>query len=378
VKVDELDYELPAELIAHYPSAERDQSRLLVVTPDRLEDRVAFDLAELVPAGALCVVNDSRVIPARLFGRKSGTGGRVELLLVERLGGVGLAAAGGDAKSASHRPEAADAPRVQRWLAMARPARRLGAGTQIEIGGRLVAEVESRDREPGLWSVRLSARGGEAVDAAIEAAGHMPLPPYIRRDDEPLDRERYQTVYARVPGAVAAPTAGLHLSQRLLDRFHSRGIELGRITLHVGPGTFRPVSVADLDDHPMHAERFVIPEPTAEAIARARDRGAPVIAVGTTVVRALESAADPSRPGQVRAVAAETRLLIQPGYRFAVVDGLVTNFHLPGSTLLALVYGFGGVERVRAAYRAAVERGYRFYSYGDAMYLPRRAEGAAP
>jgi S-adenosylmethionine:tRNA ribosyltransferase-isomerase len=261
---------------------------------------------------------------------------------------------------------------------MARPARRLGPGSRIDVGSELVVEVESRDEEPGLWIVRLRSTGRESVTATIEAAGHMPLPPYIRRDDEPLDRERYQTVYARVPGAVAAPTAGLHLSRRLLDRLAARGVELASVTLHVGPGTFRPVSVANLDDHPMHAERFAIAEQASQAIAAARARGAPVLAVGTTVVRALESAADPSRPGHVRAVETETRLLIQPGYRFAVVDGLLTNFHLPGSTLLALVYAFGGVERVRAAYRAAVERNYRFYSYGDAMYLPCRTRGASP
>ena len=211
-----------------------------------------------------------------------------------------------------------------------------------------------------------------SIDAAVEAAGHMPLPPYLHRADEDSDRERYQTVFARVKGAVAAPTAGLHLSQALLDRLENKGVERASVTLHVGLGTFQPVTADDLDDHPMHSELYEIPEATALAIEAARARGAPVLAIGTTVVRALESAADRARPGSVHAGAGETRILIQPGYSFAVVDQLLTNFHLPQSTLLALVSAFAGRERVLDAYRSAVQNGYRFFSYGDAMLIQSR------
>jgi S-adenosylmethionine:tRNA ribosyltransferase-isomerase len=255
---------------------------------------------------------------------------------------------------------------------MAHASKRLRPGTEVAIGGELRVRIESLLPSERLWQVTLFARSGAAIDALVGAEGKVPLPPYLGRDEEPIDRERYQTVYARAPGAVAAPTAGLHLSEALLARIRARGIDVAAITLHVGPGTFRPVSVPELDDHPMHAERFVVPPEAAAAIADARARGAAVIGVGTTAVRALESAADPERPGLVRALAGSTRLLIQPGYRFRVVDGLLTNFHLPGSTLLALVYALGGTERVRAAYQAAIAERYRFYSYGDAMYLPPR------
>jgi S-adenosylmethionine:tRNA ribosyltransferase-isomerase len=222
----------------------------------------------------------------------------------------------------------------------------------------------------------LEPTAGLGLAAAVEASGHVPLPPYVHRPDDAADRERYQTVFARVPGAVAAPTAGLHLSTALIDRIRARGVAVATVTLHVGLGTFQPVSAEDLDDHPMHAEAFVVPAEAAAAVAAARDRGAPVVAVGTTVVRALESAADPARPGGVLALSGETRLLIQPGYRFRVVDQLLTNFHLPQSTLLALVAAFAGRERVLSAYRAAVGARYRFYSYGDAMLIRSRSEAA--
>ncbi len=209
------------------------------------------------------------------------------------------------------------------------------------------------------------------MQEALQREGHVPLPPYIKRDDEVLDQERYQTVFARVPGALAAPTAGLHLSRALLGRLAVRGCELASVTLHVGLGTFQPVTAEDLDQHNMHAETYEISRGTANAIAAARARGKPVVAVGTTVVRALESAADPEREGHVLPAHGETRLLIQPGYRFRIVDRLVTNFHLPRSTLLALVCAFGGYERVLDAYRYAVRQHYRFFSYGDAMLLGR-------
>ena len=357
VRVDELQYELPIDLVARYPAARREDARLLWVGRDGLAHTGVTALAELLPGGAVLVVNDTRVIPARLRGRKQPTGGQVELLLVERIGATELTCEG--------RTLAAE-----RWTAMAQPSKRLRPGTEVAIAGDLRARVEAPVPGERLWQIVLYARTGGPIEPLLAAEGHVPLPPYLGRDDEPIDRERYQTVYARVPGAVAAPTAGLHLSEALLDRVRARGVQVKAITLHVGPGTFLPVSAPELGDHPMHAEHYAVPAETAAAIAEARGRGAPVIAVGTTVVRALESAAAPDHQGHVRTLEASTRLLIQPGYHFRVVDGLLTNFHLPGSTLLALVYAFGGTERVRDAYRAAIAQRYRFYSYGDAMYLP--------
>ncbi len=341
MRSDELDYPLPEELIARRPLPERSAARLLVVD-DSLRHAGIRDLPDLLPPGALLVVNDTRVLHARLFGRKP-SGGRVELLLVRR-----LPATGGE----------------ERWLAMARSSKPLRPGVVIDCGG-ISARVVGERGADGILEVALAA--DEPIAGAIERIGHVPLPPYLAREDEPADRERYQTVFARVPGAVAAPTAGLHFDAALLERIRARGVEVASLTLHVGPGTFRPVTADDLDAHPMHAERYALPGELAAAIERARARSAPVVAVGTTVVRALESAAVGG--GLVRAGEGETRLLIQPGYRFAVVDALVTNFHLPRSTLLALVYAFGGAARVREAYLAAIAERYRFFSYGDAMFL---------
>lgn len=361
MRCDLLDYDLPEDRIARRPTDVRDAARLLVVDPaatGTVEHRHVRELAELLPAGALVVVNDTRVVPARLLGKKVGSGGQVELLLVRPRGET---AAAGDAGTA-------------RFFAMGRASKPLRPGAEVTFGdGALTAIVEGRDEEGGLFAVTLRARDGD-VQRAIEQIGHMPLPPYLRRPDDAADRERYQTVYARVPGAIAAPTAGLHLSHALLERLAERDIQRAAVTLHVGLGTFQPVTAADLDEHPMHAEVFEVPEETRAAIASARERGAPVVAVGTTVVRALESAADPEHAGHVAATSGETRLLIQPGFSFRVVDVLLTNFHLPRSTLLALVYAFGGMERVRRAYEIAVAEGYRFYSYGDAMLLRRTAE----
>ena len=337
MRLGELDYQLPPELIARHPAATRDSARLLVVNDEGLAHRRFAELPELLP-GALFIVNDTRVIRARLFGKKVPSGGRVELLLVRRLDQEGA-----------------------RWTAMARASRGLRPGSSIRLADGFEALVESGVDAEGLYTVKLHTT--EPVDALLERLGHVPLPPYIDRPDEPADRERYQTIYARVPGAVAAPTAGLHFSRELYAR-----CDVASITLHVGPGTFRPVSVPDLDDHPMHAECFEVPAETCSRIARAREEGAPIVAVGTTVVRALESAVV---GGALAPMRGETRLLIQPGYCFRVIDALVTNFHLPGSTLLALVYAFGGVDRMRAAYREAIERLYRFYSYGDAMLILR-------
>ncbi|MAC27794.1 MAG: tRNA preQ1(34) S-adenosylmethionine ribosyltransferase-isomerase QueA [Sandaracinus sp.] len=351
VKTDDLDYELPDELIAQAPLERRDGARLLVVdaahdAPGALRDARITDLPELLPP-SLIVVNDTRVMPARLFGKKP-TGGAVELLLIERLSAPG------------------DTAR-ERWHAMGRASKGLKPGTTVTLGeaGALEAEVLAK-RDDGTLEVALSAAGGSVADA-IEAAGEMPLPPYIRRDAEASDRERYQTIFAREPGAVAAPTAGLHFSPTLVEAMEAAGHRFARVTLHVGPGTFRPVKHDDLDAHPMHEERYAVSEATAAAIAAARDEGRPILAVGTTVVRTLESAAIAGR--RVRAGSGRTDLFIKPPYRAKVVDHVLTNFHLPRSTLLALVMALAGVETTRRAYAHAVATAYRFFSYGDAMLL---------
>jgi S-adenosylmethionine:tRNA ribosyltransferase-isomerase len=367
VRCELLDYELPEGLIASRPPEERDGARLMLVDRGRAPGDVGHaevrHLDSHLERGSLLVVNDTRVVPARLLGKKRGTGGQVELLLLRKLGDAGASAQPSDAPRE-------DGARPERWRAMGRASKPLRAGTMLDLDGDggLVAQVIER-ADDGLLEVLLSPPAGLSVAAAIEAHGHVPLPPYLGRSDEAADRERYQTIFARVPGAVAAPTAGLHLSRGLVERLGARGVEIASVTLHVGLGTFQPVAVPDLDQHPMHAEAYSVSEETAAAVSRARERGAPVVALGTTVVRALETAADPACDGVVRAQSGETRLLIQPGYRFRVVDAMLTNFHLPRSTLLALVFAFAGVERARLAYRAALDVGYRFYSYGDAMLI---------
>lgn len=356
------DYELAPERIAQRPAEERDGARLLVVRAGEAPTpSLVRSLPEIVPPGALVVVNDTRVIPARLYGKKRGSGGAVELLLVEPLG-----------------PGESEPPgSVERFRALARASKAMRVGTVVDVDGDagLWAEVVVERGADGVLEIALRCER-EGVLSAVERTGHMPLPPYVARPDEASDRERYQTVFAKNPGAVAAPTAGLHLSPRLVTELGARGVELATVTLHVSLGTFQPVTVEDLDAHPMHAERFEVPEATASAIRAARARGAPVVAIGTTVVRALESAASAEVPGEVEARSGTTRLLIQPGYGFGVVDAMLTNFHLPRSTLLALVCAFGGRERVLAAYAKAIELGMMFYSYGDAMWLEpeQRAE----
>lgn len=366
-----LDYDLPPELIAARPPVERDGARLLVLGEGPPAFEAVRDLDRFVEPGTLVVLNDTRVIPARLWGHKVGSGGRVEILLVRRIGAATVED-GGRALPA------------ERWTALGRASKPLRPGARIVIDDRsaapperpaLIVEIASAPAG-GMLEVSLCSPADLPLERALDAVGHVPLPPYMHRSDEAEDRDRYQTVFARVPGAVAAPTAGLHLTEALLARLAARGVETARVTLHVGLGTFQPVTVDDLDDHPMHAEVLAVPAETAEAVARARARGAKVLAVGTTVVRALESAADPDRDGHVRPAEGETRLLIQPGYRFRVVDQLLTNFHLPQSTLLALVSAFAGRERVLDAYRAAIAERFRFYSYGDAMLIIARG-GAA-
>ena len=352
------DYPLPPELVAQEPLAERDQSRLLVL--DRgsgaLQHRTFAELPDLLRPGDLLVTNRSRVFPARLLGRRP-QGGRAEILLVRRRED-GL------------------------WDAMLRPGRRLRAGMLVDVAPGLKVRVEpdvptSSEQKPSpkevpggaenvLRRVRLLA-DGMSDDEALERHGHPPLPPYIHREDRPSDRDRYQTVYAREPGSVAAPTAGLHFTPGLLARLEARGVERTELVLHVGPGTFRPVEVSDVRDHRVEPERYVVPVEAAAALARARVRGARVVAVGTTVTRALETATDEA--GRLCAGPGETTLVIVPGYAFRAVNALVTNFHLPGSSLLLLACAFAGRERLLAAYGEAVRERYRFYSYGDAMLI---------
>jgi S-adenosylmethionine:tRNA ribosyltransferase-isomerase len=347
LSLSDFDYALPPELIAQTPARTRSGSRLLDVDGAALHDRRFTDLPALLRPGDLAVFNDTRVIRARAIGRKP-SGGRVEML-VERI--VGDAAAWAQLR-ASHLPK---------------------SGGRVDFAGGAHAVVEARE---GRFFLLRFHGAGVLVDW-LERHGEVPLPPYITRPGDADDAERYQTVYARAPGAVAAPTAGLHFDAALLAALKARGVDSAYVTLHVGAGTFQPVTEQDLSRHRMHVERYAIPEATAQAIAASRARGTRVVAIGTTTLRALEAAAAAS--GEVRAGAAETALFITPGFRFRVVDLLLTNFHLPRSTLLMLVCAFAGHDAIRAAYAHAVRERYRFFSYGDAMLLRRaRAdEGAA-
>ena len=358
LRVSDFEYDLPEWLIAQEPAARRDESRLMVL--DRATGRTEHDafeaLASRLGPGDLLVVNDTAVIPARLLGRRGapGTGGRIEFLLVEKV-------------STSAGPGGME---IQRWDALVKGARHLGE--TIDFGPALSGRVVHLGEE-GLCQVELSSPSdGGGVEAQVGRLGVMPVPPYIRREpDDPRgsrDRERYQTIYARNPGAVAAPTAGLHFTAGLLDRIRARGVEVASLTLHVGPGTFQPVRVEMVNDHRMLPERFVLPAGTARAIAETRRRSGRVVAVGTTVCRTLESCAG-AEAGGVTAGEGRSALFIHPGHRFRVVDALVTNFHLPRSTLLMLVAAFAGREMVLKAYAEAVEREYRFFSYGDAMLV---------
>jgi len=351
----DFDYALPAAAIAQQP-APRGEARLLALdrAGEERHRRIA-DLPALLRAGDLLVVNDTRVLAARLHGRLAGPASgqaprrSIEILLVERLG-------------------------EREWEVLAKPGRRARPGARIELeqggaGSGIFAEVLALAGD-GRRRVRFS----EPIEPHLDRLGHVPLPPYIHRPDEPADRERYQTVFARRPGAIAAPTAGLHFSEELLAALARRGVERAAVTLHVGIGTFKPVTAPLVSEHRMDRERYEIAAPAAAALARARAAGRRVVAVGTTVVRALESAAA-AAAGEVPAGAGETELFITPGFRFRVVDVLLTNFHLPRSTLLMLVSAFAGRERVLAAYQEALGLGYRFFSYGDAMLAERR--GAA-
>ena len=352
-RVSDYEYELPSGRIAQYPVERRDQSRLLVVPRDGgpCEHRVFSDVVHLLKPGDVLVVNESQVRPARLLGRKP-TGAPSEILLLRPWGGGGTASV--------LDPESDEATI---WEALVRPGGKLKPGRLVNIAPGF--DVEIVDGAPGGGRiVRLVVEG--SVREALDEHGHMPLPPYLERDDEPLDRERYQTVYARVPGSVAAPTAGLHFTQELLAEIEEKGIERVAVTLDVGVGTFRPVEADDPAEHDMHSERYFVSAEAAGQINLARREGRRVWAVGTTVVRTLESAA---HEGVVEAGGGVTDLFVRPPYHFRVVDGLITNFHLPRSTLLMLVAAFAGYERTMEAYRTAIEGGYRFYSYGDAMLV---------
>ncbi len=334
-------YDLPGQLIATHPSPTRSASRLLCLDPGNacLHDRQFADLPELLAPGDLLVYNDTRVIPARLYGRKP-TGGRVEML-VERITGP---------HSALVHLRATKTPRP---------------GAILLLDGDLRAQVTGRADD--LFEVEFSSV--YSLPDLLERVGHVPLPPYLKRMDEPVDKERYQTIYARVPGAVAAPTAGLHFDEEIMRRLDARGVDHTYVTLHVGAGTFQPVRVEDIDEHVMHYENCVIDSTACGKIAETRQRGGRVVAVGTTAVRALESA---FRNGDISPYRGNTNLFITPGYRFRIVDALLTNFHLPESTLLMLVCAFAGYEAVMGAYRHAIVSGYRFFSYGDAMYISAR------
>ncbi len=353
MRVERFDFDLPDELIAQSPAAEREGARLMVVEDEVVHTTIA-SFAELVAPGSLVVVNDTKVLRARILGTKEGSGGKAEIFLVRKHVSSPQAGVASD----------------DRWRAMARASKPIRAGTRI-VNEALIVEVDERASD-GLFLVRLVSRDpNRSLDEALQHGARVPLPPYIKRATSPEDEARYQTIYARAPGAVAAPTAGLHVTERLLGQLREKGCEIAACTLHVGLGTFEPVKTDDLDDHVMHSESFEVTAALTDAIARARSRNAPVLAIGTTAVRALESAADPDRPGHVRPSGGETRILIQPGYEFQIVDRLLTNFHLPKSTLMALVSAFSGTERVLAAYEFAVRERYRFFSYGDAMLLSR-------
>ncbi|MBS1129627.1 MAG: Queuosine biosynthesis protein [Proteobacteria bacterium] len=345
--VDDFDFPLPPELIAQHPAAERRGSRLLHVCGEQLVDRRFADLPTLLKAGDLLVFNDTRVIKARFFGQKD-TGGQVEIML-ERIV---------DATHAICQVRASKAPK---------------AGSTMRLADAFTVKMTGRAGADGDFFALELAEPGDFWELS-ERYGKLPLPPYIEHPAEGTDETRYQTVYAREPGAVAAPTAGLHFDEDMLATLQAQGINTAFLTLHVGAGTYRPMRVEKIADHRMHSERFEIPPATADAITTTRAAGGRVIAVGTTSLRALESAGNDD--GTVRVGAAETSIFITPGYRFKVVDRLITNFHLPKSTLLMLVSAFAGYDHIRAAYAHAVAERYRFFSYGDAMLLERTGQSS--
>ena len=368
MRVDLLDYDLPTERIAQTPPDEREGARLLVVDPTgpdnaTLTDAAIVDLATVIPERALLVVNDTRVLAARLLAKKPDTGGKVEIFLVRKEG------PGSIERAMPEGPPVVVEGEI--WRALGKASKPLRFDRDLEVSDDLSVRILGRAEDDGLLRVLLMSSG--RIEDAIENYGQIPLPPYIKRSPTEDDRERYQTVFARHLGAVAAPTAGLHLSRALLGKLAIAGCEVASITLHVGLGTFQPVTVDDLDQHPMHDEAYEVGRAAARAIVAAKKEGRPIVAVGTTVVRALEAAARVSPPGELLAPSSgTTNLLLQPGEELRVVDALLTNFHLPKSTLLALVASFIGVKNLHAAYAHAIRESYRFYSYGDAMLIRRR------
>jgi S-adenosylmethionine:tRNA ribosyltransferase-isomerase len=354
--VSDFDFDLPDALIAQEASP-RGESRLLVLdrATGALTDAAIGDLPRFLKAGDLLAVNDSRVFAARLLGNRVPSGGAVECLLLSRVDPP--------SSDSEERPG-------EWWTALMHPGQKLKPGALVRFSGdagTLMAQVVARHFQ-GRRTIRVWTDGDRPVADLVDALGHVPLPPYIARPDRPADRERYQTVYARERGSVAAPTAGLHFTEALLDHLRAQGVERVPVTLHVGYGTFKPVKVDRVEDHIVDPEPYSIGDAAAAQIARARAEGRRIIAVGTTTTRALEDAARRGG-GIVRAGSAHAETFIYPGFEFQIVSGLVTNFHLPRSSLLMLVSAFAGRERVLAAYRAAIARGYRFYSYGDAMLI---------
>ena len=361
--VREFDFDLPAELIAQEPPAERGGARLLHLTraTGTITHTTVAALPDLLRAGDLVVVNNTRVFPARLLGRRVPSGGTVECLLLTRL------TSDVDRMSVGYRADGNQIPVV--WETLVHPGQKLKPGARVVFEGihTLHGEILEQ-RFFGRRVVRLWTEDGSSVDEAVDAIGHVPLPPYIKRDDRADDRDRYQTLFAHERGSIAAPTAGLHFSEALMAALKARGIDLAEITLHVGYGTFQPVRVERVEDHRLEAERYAISDATAAAIARARRAGRRIIAVGTTTTRTLEAVAA-LNDGVIVAGTGSTGLFIYPGFRFQVVNGLLTNFYLPASSLLMLVSAFAGRALVRTAYDAAIAERYRFYSYGDAMLI---------
>lgn len=345
MKTSDFSFELPDELIARYPMPERSSSRLLVfdTEQDQIQDRIFRDIEELLVPGDLLVFNNTRVIPARLFGEKL-SGGKLEALVERVIGEHDV-------------------------LAHVRCSRSPKAGQQIRLGNALVEVVGRAD---ALFHLRFPS--DKPVLDVLEEIGHMPLPHYMEREDAEEDRERYQTVYAEKPGAVAAPTAGLHFDEPLLERLKAKGVRFAFVTLHVGAGTFKPVKVDNLDEHVMHSEYIEVSDDVVKAVKATRAQGNRVVAVGTTSVRSLESA---SQSGQIESFYGDSQIFIYPGYQFRSVDAIITNFHLPESTLIMLISAFAGRDGTLAAYDHAVTEGYRFYSYGDAMFLPNKISNEA-
>lgn len=338
MRTEDFDFELPERLIAQHPPKQRGASRLLHVGLAGLEDKTFFDLPSLLNEHDLLILNDTRVLKARLFGKKA-TGGQIEVMVERVLG-------------------------EHEVLAKVRASKSPKAGSTFELADAVTVEVLGREDE--FFHLRFACEA--PVEAVLERYGKLPLPPYITHAADAEDDERYQTVFAREQGAVAAPTAGLHFDEAMLDTLRGKGVVIAYVTLHVGAGTFQPVRAEKVEEHIMHSERYTVPQATVDAIRQAKAKGGRVVSVGTTSLRALESAA---AGGELKAGSGETRIFITPGYRFKVIDVLLTNFHLPRSTLLMLVCAFGGMQKLIAAYQHAVQNEYRFFSYGDAMLIER-------